>query len=266
MHQANDYLFGSTLSEGERLRSQAKRLEEYSCWLLDQLDLQPGMSAVDLGCGPIGILNLLAERVGAEGKVVGIDCSQLMLDLAQQSLTALGFANVQFVQAAAQATGLPAAAFDIVHARLLLDTTPEPTQMLAELTRLVRPGGIVAVHEVDFVSWLCEPPHPAWERLRTLFCQVWNGDTGLGRRLPRLLRAQGLDAVACKVHCGPQLVRTILPDFIAGPLRAPILSQKLLPEAELEALLQEIQHHLHDPETFVISPLHVQAWGRKPTS
>lgn len=266
MNQANEYLFGASLSEGERLLGQAKRIEEYSRWLLHQLDLPPGSAAVDVGCGPIGILNLLAEEVGVHGRVVGVDQSQLMLDLAQRSVTALGLSNVQLVQAAAQATGLPSATFAFAHARLLLDTTTEPVRMLAELIRLVRPGGIIAVQEVDCISWLCEPPHPAWDRLLGVFHQVWHGDANLGRRLPNLLRAQGLYDVNFKIHSGAQTAKLTLTEFIGGPLRAPILAGKLLTEEELTTLVEVLQYHLNKPATIVIGPLHVQAWGHTSAS
>ena len=96
MSQPNEYLLGASLSEGDRLLGQAKRIEAYSRWLLNQIDLQPGSADVDLGCGPLGILNLLAEQVGTNGRVVEVDQSQLMLDLAQRSVTALGLTNMQF--------------------------------------------------------------------------------------------------------------------------------------------------------------------------
>jgi len=57
------YALGTSLEESARLQRQAEELAADSAALLDRVGLQPGQSAIDLGCGPRGILELLAERV-----------------------------------------------------------------------------------------------------------------------------------------------------------------------------------------------------------
>jgi hypothetical protein len=71
--QSDPYVLGGTQTEQQRLLAQASEFEIQSRWLLDQIDIRPGWRAVDIGCGPIGILNLLSERVGIEGSVVGLE-------------------------------------------------------------------------------------------------------------------------------------------------------------------------------------------------
>ena len=66
------YPLGGTDSERDRLVNQALQYEPTANWLLDQIGVQPGWRAVDIGCGPIGILNLLSARVGPRGAVVGL--------------------------------------------------------------------------------------------------------------------------------------------------------------------------------------------------
>ena len=56
----------------------------------------------------------------------------------------------------------------------------------------MRPGGVVAVQEVDWLSWQCEPALPAWTALREVLRALWHSrglDPDIGRRLPTLLRA-----------------------------------------------------------------------------
>ena len=67
------YILGATLTEQQRLIAQAQGLEEYAAWMLDRINIRPGFRAVDVGCGPIGIMNLLSERVGSHGAVVGVE-------------------------------------------------------------------------------------------------------------------------------------------------------------------------------------------------
>ena len=66
MQTSETYLLGHSRAEQERLRDQPKQLEPEARWLLDQLAIRPGDRAIDLGCGPQGVLDLLAERVGKE--------------------------------------------------------------------------------------------------------------------------------------------------------------------------------------------------------
>jgi ubiquinone/menaquinone biosynthesis C-methylase UbiE len=61
---------------------------------------------------------------------------------------------------------LPAGTFDLVHTRFVASTAGSPERLLKEATRLVRPGGIIALQEPDGSTLNCYPPHPAWERLK----------------------------------------------------------------------------------------------------
>ena len=72
--------------------------------------------------------------------------------------------NVQILQADARRTGLPGATFDLVHVRLLLVNINRPAEVVAEMTRLAKPGGWVAALEADVLG-LCFPPDPAVDRV-----------------------------------------------------------------------------------------------------
>ena len=69
------YALGSSQGESTRLQRQAEELAADSAALLDRVGLRPGQSALDLGCGPRGILDMLAERVSPGGRVVGLDAN-----------------------------------------------------------------------------------------------------------------------------------------------------------------------------------------------
>jgi SAM-dependent methyltransferase len=76
-----------------------------------------------------------------------------------------GLTDVEIVCADAPRTGLEAGTFDLVHARTLPITVPEPAEVLAEMVRLARPGGWVAGLEPDGEVGICYPPEPAFDRL-----------------------------------------------------------------------------------------------------
>jgi ubiquinone/menaquinone biosynthesis C-methylase UbiE len=82
------------LSEQQRLIAQALSLEPQAGILLDQIVIKPGARAVDVGCGPLGIMNLLSERVGAGGLVVGIDREPRFIAIARDELDRRNLQNV----------------------------------------------------------------------------------------------------------------------------------------------------------------------------
>ena len=196
-----EYLLGDAADERARLMAQAALLEDEARALLDRVDIPLGGDVIDIGCGPIGVLPLLYDRVGPHGQVTGFDRHGDMLDHAARTCAGLG--NVRFALGDATNTGFTQGTFDVAHIRLLLVNVPDPIAVLREAARIVRPGGAVVVQEVDWLSWQCEPGLPAWAELRDVLLEVWHSrglDPEIGRRLPMLLRTTGLcevEATAC---------------------------------------------------------------------
>ena len=93
--------------------------------MLLEAGLRRGMRVADFGCGVGLVTALLAELVGPEGHVVGLDASAAQLAQARERMPA-GSTNIRFVEASATDSGLPPASFDLVYCRfLLLRTSPE---------------------------------------------------------------------------------------------------------------------------------------------
>src|SRR5207244_3554273 len=120
------YPLGTSLGESARLQRQAEELAADSAALLHRVGLQPGHSAIDLGCGPRGILDMLAERVAPAGRVIGLDSDPAHTVMAGEFAAARGRGGVEIIAAAARTTGLPSGCFDLVHARTLLVNLPSP--------------------------------------------------------------------------------------------------------------------------------------------
>jgi ubiquinone/menaquinone biosynthesis C-methylase UbiE len=96
--------------------------------MLDRLALEDGAHAVDVGCGPIGIMNLLSERVGARGTVVGVEREPRFVDMARAEIEKSSLHNVKVIHAHALDMGLEKGAFDYVHERLMLINLPRASQ------------------------------------------------------------------------------------------------------------------------------------------
>jgi SAM-dependent methyltransferase len=267
---ADVYALGSNPEETARLRRQSEELRPQSVELLDRIGLLPGQSAIDLGCGPSGILNLLSAAVSPGGRVVGLDADPAHTAMAIHYVGELGLSNVELVTADARLTGLPTGSFDLVHARTLLITIPEPAQVIAEMVRLARPGGWVASQEPDVEHALCYPALPAWDRMREIFRASFGrsgADLHIGRRLTELYRQAGLDDIEVAVHAPAYPAghsrRTLLPDLVRS-LRPIIVGLGLSGEPELAELDRAVREHLADPRTLMMPHLLVVARGRKP--
>jgi len=270
--QAQPYLLGYSEDEELRLRRQAGELRQESASLFDRVSLGAGSRAIDLGCGPQGVLDLLSERVGSAGRVVGLERNRKSVEMAKRFVADRGLKNVEVVQGDATATRLPGASFDLVHARLVLVNVPYVEAVIREMVRLARPGGVVASHEADYVSHFCDPPLPAWDRLFEIFkaYSFANGiDLSVGRRTHRLFREAGLVDIEVNpvIHVYPHghNRRAIFWHFLQN-VRDRVLEQELITESEFSELTAELKEHLDRPDTLVVSHLFFQVWGRKPLS
>jgi len=90
------YALGRDPGESARLQRQSEELRPDSAALLDRTGLGPGQAAIDLGCGPRGILDLLAERAAPGGRVAGLDA-----DPAHAAMAAAFAADLERIPGAA---------------------------------------------------------------------------------------------------------------------------------------------------------------------
>jgi ubiquinone/menaquinone biosynthesis C-methylase UbiE len=264
------YALGRDREESARLRQQSEEMRPYSARLLDRAGLTGGQSAIDLGCGPSGIIDLLAERVTPGGRVVGLDADPVHVAMAREFAAERGLGSVEVIEEDARHTRLPPDSFDLVHGRTLLVTIPDPGEVVAEMTRLARPGGWVVGLEADAEHSLCYPANPSWDRLCEIFRTAFsrNGaDPVIGRRLPELYRQAGLTGVDAEclapAHPAGNSRRTIRLDLVRS-MRPVIVEQGIAGEAELDELDHAVREHLADPETLVVPFMYIMAWGRKP--
>ena len=268
--QSVSYPLGGTQTERDRLLAQAKQYEATANDLLDRLNIKSGSRAVDIGCGPIGILDLLSHRVGPSGAVVGLEREARFVEMARAEIARRGLTNATIVQADGHDTGLEKSSFDLVHERLVMINVTSPATLLREMVSLARPGGTIVLEDVDNVSWLCQPAHPSWDVLLKAFHTVFQaggGDPFVGRKLPVLLHEAGVEDIQVRVSVEtPPLGdyrRTHLVSLIDS-VSDKIVAKGVLTKDELKAHREALLRHLGDAKTTVIDKLLVQSWGRRP--
>jgi SAM-dependent methyltransferase len=261
-----DYVLASK-DELERLQLQARVWEPEADAMLDRIGVQAGWLCLDMGCGAMGILGPLARRVGPHRRVVGVDLDKSLLAAAQAYAKMEKLANVEILKRDVMNIGLPAESFDLVHERFVFPHVSAET-LLQEMLTVTLPGGYVVLQEPDHSSWSFYPPSAKWRRLIGIVESAFalRGDINIGRRTYFMLRQAGLGEVTIRASVlalqdnHPCMRMAIVG---ANAMRQRILSAGLATDAELDDLLGDVEQRASDPETFQITFIVTQVWGRK---
>ena len=191
------YVLGHSEHELERLRIQALLIEPITRRFLLAGGVQPGMRVLDLGCGAGDVSFLAADLVGETGEVVGVDRAPAAVLAANERARAASLHNVSFL------AGDPGdltfeEPFDALVGRYVLMFQPDPAALLRSAAAHVRPGGVIAFHEIDWGGVESIAPVPTFDR-----CCRWCIET---------LHASGAQ---------PNMIGVLHPTFVAAGLPAP---------------------------------------------
>jgi SAM-dependent methyltransferase len=186
------------VGELERFLERADRLPGFRairCASREALDLRPGMRVLDAGCG-IGLETARLAASHPDTLVTGLDRNAELLAIARRRAEP---SNLRWVEADLAALGLPASSFDAIRTERVLMYLPGDgfARVLGDLVRLLRPGGRLALFELDYGATMLAPGHAGDGVLATV------GETLhaslpqplAGRRIPGLLTEHGLCGV-----------------------------------------------------------------------
>jgi 2-polyprenyl-3-methyl-5-hydroxy-6-metoxy-1,4-benzoquinol methylase len=266
---ADDNLQSREPKDYQRLLEQAAMWRRASEEVLDRVALQPGMSCLDVGTGAGAVMRLMAERVGPEGQVTGIDIDGALGRKALAELRATGGAKFDLIGAdVGTLEDVPGAPFDLTHCRMFLMHMPDPVTVLERMLQWTKPGGVVAAQELDFSSLVVEPLCPPMAEFNRLFEGVFRGhgrNLRAGRQLPAQFEAAGLgtpDGTNAEAKFLPlkdigqmvigvyqQLFAEATPLGLSDPVRA-------------EAFKVEMTEAAADGRYYCLTPILIGAWKR----
>ena len=195
------YLHGFTAAEQERLRRQARFVEHR---VHEGLPFQRSRQLVEVGCG-VGAQTEILLRRWPDLHVTGIDASEANLARARENLSAQPWLEGRWELARQDAarTSFPADRFDAAFLCWVLEHVADPTAVLAETRRLLRPGSPVVVTEVQNASFFLDPysPHTLayWIAFNDHQLDL-GGDPFVGAKLGNLLQSTGYRDIVTEVR------------------------------------------------------------------
>ena len=268
MSHATHYVIRGGIQGRERLRVISRIMHPTSSSLLDRLELHEGLVCADFGCGGGDLTVELARRVGPTGKAFGFDIDQTKLDIARAEAERLGVSNVEFHASDLRHSSFTHS-FDVVYTRFLLTHLKDPGTVVGMFFDHLRPGGRMAVEDVDFSGYFTYPDSLAFQRYRELYCATVirrGGDPNIGPRLPSLLQNAGLTDVGVHIvqpvalKGDAKLATPLTMENIADT----VLDDGLATREEIDRIVRELYEFAANPTTLAGTPRIVQSWGRRP--
>ncbi|WP_042413559.1 methyltransferase domain-containing protein [Streptacidiphilus anmyonensis] len=258
------YVFEQTWeSERDRLASLEAVYDGPTRERLAALGVGEGWRCLEVGCGAGSVARWLAERVGGTGRVLAVD-------LDPRFALGVDVPGLEVRQHDLMADPLPEGAFDLVHARAVVEHIPERDEALRRLVAAARPGGWVVLEDFDVEGPMADAVARYWpsgseELAGRLFRALEAAftaagvDAGYGRRLPEALASAGLVEVAARVHAPLLPGGTAFLGLTLRRLRPRLVGTGLLTDADLDATIEltERQGVMHVPNFMVT------AWGRR---
>jgi SAM-dependent methyltransferase len=223
--------------------------------------LRPGLSILDVGCG-VGAIALDLATTTQPLHVMGVDPDAVQIALARKSAEQRAIANVSFEVGSAYEIPVPDGSFDVVYANAVLIYLREPVRALAEMRRVLRPGGVAAVSDDDLSTLVFSPDLPELQRAASLFEQSIAHEGG-DSRYSRHLRGLMLDAGFARSEgfaCAPEVYGNAATtrwwaDLLIGVLNAPTAAQTAVnegwtTEAELHAVIAALDSWARRDDAF----------------
>lgn len=267
----SQYVLGHSDQEIERLKAQARLIDPITTRFFREAGIVPGMRVLDVGTGAGDVAFLAAEIVGDKGEVVGVDRVSTALEAASARASARSPQNVHFRQGDPGELAFERP-FDAAIGRYVLQFQKEPATMLRQIAAHVRPGGVVAFHEIDWSGLGSFPPTPTYDRCcrsgaETL--RLHGTETRMGTKLHSTFVAAGLPPPSMRLealigggaNCAPMLqlladlVSTLLPEMER-------LGVATVADVGVETLVERMRNEVLTTASVVFGHYQIGAWSR----
>jgi ubiquinone/menaquinone biosynthesis C-methylase UbiE/GNAT superfamily N-acetyltransferase len=247
---------GDQEGEFRRLVTQASVGEDVEFAVLDSAGLRDGTTVLDLGSGP-GITSLLLARRLPSATIIGLEPEDILRSKAQLLIESQGFADrCRFLKGSGHQIPLDSDVSDFSYARLLFQHLSNPLEVLGEMQRVTKPGGIVAILDVDDRTNIV---HPAPEGLNDLEKRILRaqaaagGDRLVGRKLFGYMHEVGLQQVSME-HVPITAAALGRENFfsIVYKFKRQVLERAGVLDERMEAVFAELEDIIRKETTFAM--------------
>jgi ubiquinone/menaquinone biosynthesis C-methylase UbiE len=244
--------------------------EEITYNLLVDAGIKKGMHILDIGCGRGDVSFLLADMVGIEGSVLGLDLDDIALKVARERANENMLTNVDFVKSDLNALSIDNAQFDAIVGRRVLMYLPDPRRVISELTAMLKIGGMMIFQESDSTlsskSIVPMPLHKQIDKWIWDTVEREGGNIHLGFDLWSLLTQKGLTVEKLRAEAIVQTPDTPLPRALIVKLMLPrIIKTGVATEEEINinTLEDRLTEERENSKATYISEIVFYAWARK---
>jgi ubiquinone/menaquinone biosynthesis C-methylase UbiE len=269
-HRSADYPLGNTDAEHERLIRQVLRVAPITERFFCEAGIRPGQRVLDIGSGVGDVAMLVGRLVGPSGEVVAIERDSRSVAKARARVTEAGLHNVTFTESDAGEIpdGKP---FDAAVGRFILMYLPDPVAALRSISPLVRPGGVLAFQEPDWVPVLAHLAKlPLWFATASLIDKTMrtSANHDMGTELYHTFIEAGLPQPVVRMEL-PLGKEPYLAQWYYDTLCSlrPQMEQLHLPIESLgglDTLVERLQAEVAESKTVACWFASVGAWCRKP--
>ncbi len=253
-----------------RLNVLSDALFSYTKTLLGKLGLKENMYFLDNGCGGGNVALMVAEMVGKNGNVIGIDFDESIIDLCKQDAVEQQIFNVSFnTQTAYELNYVNE--FDISYARFLLSHLHNPKLALENMVAATKLNGLVVVEDLQFSGHFSYPNNNAFNAYVQLYAkaiELNGGNAEIGPTLIDLFKQVGLQNIQFEV---------IQPTFATGngkwmayltfeKIKHKLIAENLITQEVIGNLLHSLKLFTEDENTLMSLPRMFRVWGTKVNS
>jgi ubiquinone/menaquinone biosynthesis C-methylase UbiE len=268
---SEEYVLGNSIHEQERLKLQAKFLQQWTEQFLLSAGLEPGMRVLDLGCGMGDVSLLAAKLVRPSGRVTGIDRDRVVIEKARERIRNEG-SDTQIELLHTDLFSFHAdQSFDAVVGRYVLLYQPDPVATIKHAAKQVRPEGIIVFHEMDMANRIqCYPDKTLFEETYALIAETFRRSghwVDLGLQLTRLFLDAGLPwpTIKAEVPVGGE-PGSFIYRWLAETLRSllPRIEEYGLSSADslqIDTLVTRMESEARIRQVQLIGPLQFGAWA-----
>jgi ubiquinone/menaquinone biosynthesis C-methylase UbiE len=272
-NQPKKYSFGGKPEEVQRLEAQGRAYGRLLDKEMEFLSLKPGMRVLDAGCGTGVVTRRMAIKV-SPGEVQGVDMDSLFIEEARKIAVKKGVSNIKFSVGNADDLKFEDDVFDLSYCRLVLMHVKDPLKTVAELKRVTRSGGTVAISDQDDGGILVYPELPKMMYMFSKYgslAKMRGEDRFIGRKLFSIMERAGLSPITIypfpiyATQQNPEMLKMLVsvPVQIVESSKDDMINHGLTGAEDYPEAVKEVQEFLNYPGAFVMG-ITFLAVGRVP--